>query len=462
MRSLFVALATVGCLQPSSAARPEPQAEPPVALLDQEPDPSSTEPHVCRDATTLIPQVAERTVHSVVNVFTTRRAPAMVSPFFFGRPQVPSTPRQQSSLGSGVVVDASGLIVTNHHVVEDAEAIKVALDDGRELEAELVGSDPRSDLAVLKLVDPPDDLVPLAWGDSSALRLGETVLAVGNPFGMGHSVTRGIVSAKGRGQVGIVDYEDFIQTDAAINPGNSGGALVDLQGNLVGINTAIMSRSGGSQGIGLAIPAHLAERVVADLADDGRTDRGWLGVSIQQVTGELAEAMELPDTEGVLIGGVGEDTAAERAGLQPGDVVRQLDGQAIRGLSDFRNRIALAGAGHAFEMEVLRDGKARKLKGKLDRHPDQVEGGIAGERAAPEQLGLAWSPTDQGLEIEQVRPGSAAAKAGLRPGDVILGVGGRKATASRLEQALTSGRALLRVRNGEHERFVVLKMGGAR
>lgn len=405
-----------------------------------------------------LPDIAERTVRSVVSIATERavaqRMSPMELPFFgFGRAQ-PLPERRQRGLGSGVIV-AGDRIVTNHHVVDGADAIQVVLHDGRVLQAELVGSDPRSDLALLSLPDAPEDLEPLTWGDSAGLRLGETVLAVGNPFGMGHSVSRGIVSAKGRGSVGIVDHEDFIQTDAAINPGNSGGALVDLQGRLVGINTAIMSRSGGSQGIGFAIPAHLAERVIADLGDDGVVRRGWLGVAIQPLDEGVADALGIEDRAGVLIGGVADDGAASDAGLAPGDVVRAVDGEPVATVHAFRNRIALAGPGTTVRLRVERDGEPLSIEATLGVHPDDPKGVSAGgSEPVGLDLGVEVEPVEDGLRVREVRAGSAAARAGIGPGDRIVRIDREPATADRLARAGKG--TLLWVKRGEMQRFVVI------
>lgn len=435
MRGWWFILAAVGCSLPSSEAR----------TVESEAAASATarppQPPACGET---LPTIAEQTVESVVNVFTERRRrqPSSFRPFL----DAPHSPSDQA-LGSGVVIDRSGIIVTNHHVVEEATAIRVALHDGTTLDAERIGSDPNSDLAVLRLTDPPDDLVALDWGPSRDPRLGETVLAVGNPFGMGHSVTRGIVSAKGRAQVGIVDYEDFIQTDAAINPGNSGGALVDTRGRLVGINTAILSRSGGHQGIGLAIPAHLAERVVADLLEDGKTDRGWLGVSIQEITEDLKLSLELPDRKGVLIASVEPGSAADHAGIEAGDVVRIFDGETVDSPSSFRNQVALAGPDHRFTATILRRGRERTLRGTLAAHPGQ---------AASDTSGLTLVEDDEGLVVQDVRSGSIGQRAGLRPGDRILQIQGKSATMTRWSQVEGDERILLLIERNGLRRFTVL------
>src|SRR5688572_5336269 len=322
------------CLPPLPGTAPdnvEPQAErapgDPPQVVVVPPAMKATEGELAT-----LPDVAERVVKSVVSVSTVRREPVG-----FRRGQLGQ--QVESGLGSGVILD-KGVVVTNNHVVANADEMTVTLDDGTELQAAVVGTDPKSDLAVLRLIDPPDGLVALPVGDSDALRLGEPVLAVGNPFNVGQTVTMGIVSALGRSNMNINDYEDFIQTDAAINPGNSGGALVDLRGRLVGVNTAIYSRSGGSQGIGFAIPVSMVQYVVDQILEDGKVDRGFLGVSIEDVKPSQRKQLGLNGTGGALVSGVGARTPAEKAGLQPGDVVVAFDGQPVSGSSRFRIAVA--------------------------------------------------------------------------------------------------------------------------
>jgi serine protease Do len=375
--------------------------------------------------------IAEGAVRSVVNVRTSKALPPgrpLHGHRFFG-PQ-PGR-RQAHNLGSGVIVSAEGVVLTNHHVVDRASAIELTLADGSAVQAEVAGSDPKSDVAVLRIKDPPKDLVPLPLGDSNALRLGEVVLAIGNPFGVGQTVTMGIVSAKGRAQVGIVDYEDFIQTDAAINPGNSGGALVNMRGELVGINTAILSKTGGSQGIGLAIPTMMARPIMESLLEHGRVRRGWLGVVIQDLRKELAEVMKLPVRRGVLVADVQEGSPAAAAGLRRGDVIVALDGQAVASVARLRNTIANKGPGVEARIKLYRDGKPLDLGLTLAELPDgrraslqPSHGALGGltvetlDERSRRQLGL--SPHSLGVVIKVIEPGSAAAGAGLQLGDVIM------------------------------------------
>jgi serine protease Do len=394
--------------------------------------------------------VVKAAMPSVVNISTTRVVKndmqSQVSPFFndpffrhffgdeFGnRFQIPRD-RRENSLGSGVIVDAGGYIVTNNHVVEKADEIKVSLGDRREFTGKVIGSDPKSDIAVIKI--DAKDLPVIPWGDSDSLEVGEYVLAMGNPFGLNQTVTLGIVSAVGRANVGIADYEDFIQTDAAINPGNSGGALVNARGELVGINTAIFSRSGGYMGIGFAVPSNMTRKVMRSLIDKGKVVRGWLGVSIQEITPELQKSFALKDTRGALVGEVVKDSPAEKAGFRSGDVIVALDGKAIDSPSALRNTVADLPVGRKVELRVIRDGKTRNLGVTIGEQPkDLAEAGgesapaetdntaLAGLEVQPltadiaKQLGV---PADlRGVVVSGVNPGSSAGATDLRRGDVI-------------------------------------------
>ena len=386
-----------------------------------------------------IADVAERVLPSVVTVSTTvvqHQQPSMF-PFFGGQPQE----RQGQGIGSGVIVSADGYILTNNHVVAEAKEIKVTVNDKREFDATVVGTDPKSDLAVIKIKGAPAGLRPAEFGDSSKLRLGDVVLAIGNPLGVGQTVTMGIVSAKGRADLGITAYEDFIQTDAAINPGNSGGALIDTDGKLVGINTAILSRSGGYQGIGLAIPSSMAQPIMETLKQSGKVSRGFLGVGIQDVDRDLATALKLSGPNGVLLTEVRAGGPAGKAGLLRGDVVTKVDGKVITSTGQFRNVIASSGAKKKVTLEVMRDGKAQSFAVELADLPEDGKeaaagpqggspqatsgGALAGvtfEELTPEhRRTLGLGPEQQrGVVITDLSPGSSAAKAGLRPGDVVL------------------------------------------
>ncbi len=387
--------------------------------------------------------VAELVTPSVVNVFTTRtidvHSPFEDDPFFrrfFGIPEGPRK-REAKSLGSGVIVSSDGYILTNNHVVEGADEVRVHTQDGDDLEAKIVGTDKPSDLALLK-VD-AKDLTPITIGDSDKLRIGEIVLAIGDPFGVGETVTMGIVSAKNRG-IGMTDYEDFIQTDAAINPGNSGGALVNLRGELVGINSAILSRSGGSQGIGFAIPTNLAKVVMENLKEHGKVVRGYLGVTLQDVTKTLAEGLGLPeDTHGAAVTTVVDGSAADEAGLKAGDVITAIDGKPVQSMQQLRTRIGHTAPGTKVKLTINRAGEEKTITVKLGTRPsdEELASGMitgGGEKGSlleglrvrdpdPQLLMQLQLPgdTDHPVVIG-VEPKSPAARAGLQQGDVILEV----------------------------------------
>ncbi len=423
---------------------------------------------------TSIADIAEKTTPSVVSIASKRMAEMPnhpFAPFFFG----PQGPKEQSGLGSGVIISDDGVVLTNHHVIEKATEIKVTTSDDREFEAELVGSDEKSDLAVLRLKGELGKLQPLTLGNSSELRLGDIVLAIGNPFGVGQTVTMGIVSAKGRADVGITDYEDFIQTDAAINPGNSGGALVNMRGELVGINTAILSRSGGYQGIGFAIPTSMARPIMGSLLEHGKVVRGFLGIGIQELTPDLKAAMGLSDsTRGVLVTEVHPDSAASKAGLQLRDVVLKVDGVEVDSTGRLRNLIAGKGANVKVVLQVNRSGKRIDIPVKLGELPEQVASKGQKETGAEPTLGMKLAPLDprhrQRFRLPQDEPGkvvivavapeSRASKAGLSPGDILVEIDGKPAgSVAQAETALkqAKGEVLVVIRRGGANRFVVLK-----
>lgn len=285
---------------------------------------------------------------------------------FFGD-NLPQQKRMESSLGSAVLMSKEGYLLTNNHVTAGADQIIVALKDGRETLARVIGSDPETDLAVLK-IDLPN-LPAITLGRSDSIRIGDVVLAIGNPFGVGQTVTMGIISATGRNQLGLNTYEDFIQTDAAINPGNSGGALVDAQGNLLGINTAIFSRSGGSQGIGFAIPVKLALDVMRSIVEHGQVVRGWLGLEVQALTPELAESFGLLDSPGILVAGVYRDGPAAKAGLQPGDVILKIADEGAQDGRTSMNQVAQMKPGEKIKLDILRDGQPKTLTASIGVRP---------------------------------------------------------------------------------------------
>jgi serine protease Do len=321
---------------------------------------------------------------AVVNIASTRTlerkgapSPFFNDPFFrkfFGEEFGPSEkPRKfkQSGLGSGVIVDENGYILTNNHVIKDADEIVVKLSDKREFKGKVIGTDAKTDLAVIKIDS--NNLPVLKLGDSDDLKVGETVLAIGNPFGLSHTVTSGIVSAKGRAQVGIADYEDFIQTDAPINPGNSGGALVNIKGELVGINTAIFSTTGGYQGIGFAIPSNMAKVVMESLIKTGKVVRGWLGVNIQPLTPDLMKQFNLKEEKGVLVGDVVENSPAEKAGVQRGDVIVEFDGKDVIDALNLRNMVANTLPGKVVMIKIVRDGKPETLRVTISETPEETQ-----------------------------------------------------------------------------------------
>jgi serine protease DegQ len=384
--------------------------------------------------------LVDKTAPAVVNIRTKATVaqqmnPLMQDPFFrrfFGAPEG-GQPRQRevSSAGSGVIIDAEkGFIVTNHHVVDGADEIRVYLQDDREFVAEIVGSDAGTDIAVLKIAD-PENLTEMELGDSDKLRVGDFVLAIGNPFGLQHTVTSGIVSAKGRQGIQRDGYEDFIQTDASINPGNSGGALINLNGELVGINSAIYSSSGGNIGIGFAIPVNIAESIMAQILEFGEVKRGLLGVSIRDFSAETAEALgiETDDYKGALVEEVFPDSPAEQAGIEVGDVIVAVDGQKVEGAGDLRTTIGLKRSGEAVKIKVERNGKQRSFKATLDElnttpmlSAGEIHPGLAGAEFAEYKPG-AQSYNGPGVLVESVAPGSPAEFRGLQPNDVIAQIG---------------------------------------
>jgi Do/DeqQ family serine protease len=389
---------------------------------------------------------------------------------FRGGRQAPQ--RRQGGMGSGVIVRKDGYILTNNHVVDKAEAVNVELTDGRSFKAKVVGTDAPSDLAVLKIEG--DNLQTLTLGDSDDVRVGDVVLAVGNPLGIGQTVTMGIVSAKGRATGGTGDgsFEDFIQTDAPINHGNSGGALVNTEGELIGINSQILSPSGGNIGIGFSIPANMARSVMTQLIEHGEVRRGKLGVTIQGITPSLAESLGLAGTSGALVGDVEADSPAAKAGIRSGDVITAINGEAVKDSNVLRNEIAQLQPGSSVKVTVLRDGKEQVLNATLgalqpasstpvDERGSQREGafGLAVEPLTANRARELGVETESGVVIAEVTPGGRAASAGLRPGDVIEQVDRKPVnTGEELRAALKDGSrpALLTVHRGNVTRFLAL------
>lgn len=378
---------------------------------------------------TLAPMI-ERVIPAVVKISTRGRAavqnPLFDDPFFrrfFGVPEQPRE-RQTQGLGSGVVVDAqNGYIITNHHVIDHADEIMVTLRDGREYPARLVGADADTDVAVLQIE--AEGLTQVEMADSDALQVGDFVVAIGNPFGLSQTVTSGIVSALGRSGLGIESYEDFIQTDASINPGNSGGALVNLRGELVGINTAILGAS-GNIGIGFAIPVNMARGIMEQLVEYGEVRRGRLGVSVQDLTPQLAQAFDIRRAQGAVIAQVVPESPAERAGLKPGDVVVAVNGRPIRRAADMRNAVGLLPIGSEVELTVIRNGKERRLVARVaEPEVNTAQAGrfsrkLEGATLSDIREGSPLYGKVEGVLVADVALGSPAYLNGLRPGDVIL------------------------------------------
>ncbi|NNF41332.1 MAG: DegQ family serine endoprotease [Woeseiaceae bacterium] len=341
---------------------------------------------------------------------------------FFGIPDAPQGRREVASAGSGVIVDAErGYILTNHHVVADADEIQISLIDGEILDAEIVGSDPATDIAVIKVEG--SDLVEMPIGNSERARVGDFVIAIGNPFGLGHTVTSGIISALGRTGISRDGYEDFIQTDASINPGNSGGALVNMNGELIGINSAIISRSGGNVGIGFAVPTEIASSIMRQILDFGEIRRGLLGVRIQTIDAEMAKALDTNVESGALITNIEPQSAAEEAGLEVGDIIVEVNAKKVDDASQLRNTIGLLRSGDEVSIRYVRDKKQRTVKAQLGQAMSQqltgaeIHPGLAGAVFA-----AASTSSDAGVEVTEVVEGSPAAQRGLRPGDVITAV----------------------------------------
>jgi serine protease Do/serine protease DegQ len=409
----------------------------------------------------LAPMLKEATP-AVVNIATEGRVvektPLLSDPIlrhFFNIPE--QQERKTANLGSGVVVDADkGYILTNHHVIDKAEVIHVTLHDGRKHQAKLIGADDETDIAVIQIK--ADDLKALPMADSKKLQVGDFVVAIGSPFGLRQTVTSGIISALGRSGLGIESYEDFIQTDASINPGNSGGALVNLRGELVGLNTAILGPNGGNIGIGFAIPSSMAKDVMVQLIKDGKVSRGRLGIVAQDLTPELASAFGINQNAGAVVAQVEKGTPADKAGLKAGDVITHVNGNKVTGSADMRNVIGLLRVGSEVEMRVLRNGKKISVKAVI-QEPEQHA--IKGEELSPYLAGLVFSDSEEGMVvISQASPNSRAAREGLRPGDILLSINRVPVQrVSDLKEAvnLSARGILINIQRGNSAFFLVLK-----
>lgn len=413
----------------------------------------------------------DKVTPAVVNIATeghvkVQTSPLMSDPFFRRFFNLPNQQRQRKtqSLGSGVIVDAKrGLVLTNNHVIANADQITVKLRDGRELQAELVGSDPDTDVAVIRI--PPKNLSAIPLADSEQLRVGDFVVAIGNPFGLGQTVTSGIVSALARSGLGITGYEDLIQTDASINPGNSGGALVNLRGELVGINTAIYSQSGGNIGIGFAIPINMAQQITEQLVEFGEVKRGFLGAQLQDLDPNLAEAFGIKTKRGAVLVNVVEGSPADEAGLTPGDVVTQVNGKTILNAASLRNEIGLMRVGDAVTLEIIRDGKRQKIKTKVgERETIAKSDGMRNKRLAGATFGNIPEESPAygripGVMLYEVERGSRVWEAGLREGDIITSVNRQPVREINEFLALVTqikGQLLLRVRRGDRAAYMVV------
>jgi serine protease Do len=441
--------------------------------------------------------IVKKVAPGVVKLTVTAKAASIQAPQGFGfddqfwrrffgeqfgsrNPNRQFTPPRQQGLGSGVIVTKDGYILTNNHVVEGADEVKVSLHDGRELIAKVIGRDPKSDVAVIKIEGKDLPFVPMA--DSEQVEVGDVVLAIGNPFGVGQTVTTGIVSATGRGNLGIEDYEDFIQTDAAINPGNSGGALVDVEGRLIGINTAIYSRTGGNQGIGFAIPSDLAHDVMTSLIKDGKVTRGYLGVMIQDVTPALAKEFKLKDAAGALIGDVVPKGPADKAGLKQADVVLEFNGKKVPDSRRLRLMVGTVKPGTTVPVKILREGSTKSLEVTVQQQPGTEEIAKGDGPGSPDNgtlNGVSVSDLDPearqqmkipehitGAVITEVEPGFPAAEAGLKAGDVIQEINRHPVKtaeeAVKLTETPKDKVTLLRVWSNGGSRYVVVDESKAR
>jgi len=414
----------------------------------------------------------ERAMPAVVNISTTTNVqiaenPLMQDPFFrhfFGvpnQPNQPSQPRQQqrNSLGSGVIIDSNqGFVLTNNHVIDKADKIMVTLHDGRQLNAQLIGTDKDSDVAIIQI--PADNLTQLPIANSDQVRVGDFVVAIGSPFGLSQTVTSGIVSALGRSGLGIEGYEDFIQTDASINPGNSGGALVNLRGELVGMNTAILAPSGGNVGIGFAIPSKMAMSIKDSLVKHGEVRRGLLGVTTQDLTPDLINAFNLANKNGAAVSRIENNSPAAKAGLEPGDIITSINGKEIKGSAEIRNLIGMMQIGDKVDIEYIRSGVKKQATAEIGK---PVRPQLTGEKLHQTLQGTILSNTQkdqiEGILLEKVATSSASWRAGLRPGDIIISANRyRVHNLEELQQVITPDSALLiNIQRGQEGFFLVLQ-----
>ncbi len=474
----IIGIYTTACFDKTKVSKAETTSNSSVkvknAILDNKID-------IAKALNDIFTSVAQEVIPSVVSIYTEKTINVPVMPFFefpfdefFGIPNPKNNkPRtrkyKQEGLGSGIIVSKDGYILTNYHVVKDADEIKVVVkicDKEKEFKGKVVGADPASDVAVVK-IDPKNVKLKVAkLGDSDKLKVGEWVCAIGAPLGFPHTFTTGVVSALHR-NLSMNLYENFIQTDAAINPGNSGGPLVNLKGEVIGINTAIVSKSGGYQGIGFAIPINMAKKVMHDLITKGKVSRGWLGIGMQPFTDELVKAFGLKEKQGVLVAKVFKNSPADKAGLKPGDIIIEFNGKKIADMSTLRNLVGNSSPGTEFTIKVLRNGKIIELKGKLGEREEKEKIATNGnnKQTYSNIIGVSVknAKDNNGVVIVNVEPNSPADKAGLKPGDIILqinqeeikGVDSFKKIIDKYKNR--DAIALLISRNGETS-FVVLKL----
>lgn len=406
----------------------------------------------------------ERSMPAVVNISTTkmvRENPLLNDPFFRYFFQLPKRPRQQqkNSLGSGVIIDdEKGYVVTNNHVIDKADKIMVTLSDGRQFGANLLGTDPEADVAVIQI--PAESLTALPIADSRYLKVGDFAVAIGNPFGLGQTVTSGIISALGRSGLGIEGYEDFIQTDASINPGNSGGALVNLRGEFIGMNTAILAPGGGNIGIGFAIPSNMVMTLVDSLVEHGEVRRGLLGVTTQDLTPELVKAFGLKSKHGAVISRVEASSAAAKAGLEPGDIIVALNGHKIKGSHQIRNMIGLMEVGDNVDLEIIRGEQRKTVRAVIGKPQRPQLAGLKLHRTLDGTiLGNTQKGQVEGVLFEKIEAGTYAWRVGLRPGDIIVSANRyRIRNLDELKRVVDPRRALLiNIQRGGEAFFLVLK-----
>lgn len=477
---LFAALLLSFSLLAHSAAASE---DPNITLLDRSAKAFSS---VVKKAGPAVVYIGvEKTTPVFGNMGGGRNVPDLFNDPFFQRffgPQLQRpkrSPRQhkQRGAGSGFIISRDGLILTNNHVVENADTIKVRLADEREFTAKVIGTDPQSDIALIKIDG--SNLPTLPLGNSDNLEVGEWVIAIGSPFELSQTVTVGVVSAKGRSKIGLNDYENFIQTDAAINPGNSGGPLLNIHGEAVGINTAIFSRSGGYMGIGFAIPINMARSIEKQLRSDGKVTRGWLGVVIQDVNEDLADSFGLDKAEGILVSDVSENSPAEKAGLKQGDVILTLNGKPLNEVSQLRNKIAMTHPQSTVSLGIIRNGSRKNIQVTIGEQPEDfsrttrlskgsghgsmlAKMGMSLQDLTPELAKQFGYTKDQGVLIAEVDPDSAAGRVGLQAGQLIeevnkIRVHNLRDLKAALKKTRKRHQVLLRVRAGEYSQYVVLR-----